>query len=244
MTELPPRQHFNAIAPGSRMVDPTAYDPISPVPAFEQQYGTPFFEYLKQNPEDWELFNLKMEYDMRDLVPSASIPALDLPAEGLVADIGGGLGYLLEQAKLHQPGLKTVLCEQQFVCKQARQFREGIDAAYSTNIFTGILPRADVYLLSRIIHDCHDEQALAVLGNIRRSAPQHARLKVIDIFMDEDRRGPPRALQQQRSMELLLGSKQHTVMEVAALLKQSGWQAVDYPQALSPDMSCLTAEPA
>lgn len=227
------RQHYDAVAPGSWMVETGA--------TFEQQYGLTFFEYLRQNPDEWALFNLKMEYGLREMVPPKSIGRLALPDHGIVVDVGGGLGYLLEQAKILHPELVTVLCEQQFVCNQARVMRSTLDRFCTEDILTGNLPRADVYLLARVIHDWSDERSLAILRNIREVASTGAQLKIIDIFLDEDRNGPPRALQQQRSMMLLCSSKQHTVTEIKDLLNKSGWGTTSIPTVLSPDMSCITA---
>lgn len=247
MSELSPdrlaelRHYYDQVAPSAWMVEEGKYDPQSPVPAFEQQYGMSFANYLRQDLNGWRRFNLKMEYGLRQMVPTTSVQLLDLPTEGVVADVGGGLGYLLEQAKIEERGRTTILCEQQFVCDQAKATRGNIDQFGTQDILTGNLPRADMYLLTRIMHDWRDNDAQVLLENIRRVATRASQLRIIDVFLDEDRQGPPRALQQQRSMELLYGSKQHTVSEIGALLLSSGWQAVDQPVKLSDDMSFLSA---
>ena len=54
------------------------------------------------------------------------------------------------------------------------------------DFFRDSLPRCDAYLLMEIIHDRGDEEAIAILRAVRRSAPPHAKLLLIETLVPDD----------------------------------------------------------
>jgi ubiquinone/menaquinone biosynthesis C-methylase UbiE len=236
------RIYYDQVAPGPRMVNSSLVDPHAEVSAFEQQYGKTFFEYLEQNTLAWALFNLKMETSLRDILPSHAIARLPLPKNRTVADVGGGLGYLLSQVKAHRPTTSTVLCDLPFVIKQARIRGNQADELWAGDAFEDQLPSADIYLLSRVLHDWQQEDSLRLLRNIRRSAQPGSELRVVDTFLNEDGTGPDYAIRQQCSMDLLFKSRQHTTKEMMSLLSQAGWVPAPTLTKLTDDMWCISAK--
>ncbi len=233
--------YVKAKAPGARLLTGFEADPNSPLPAFEQKYGMPFYELLRQNPAQGELFNRKMDIDVREMLTPEAIAEIPLPRRGVVADIGGGLGYLLSTIKAQAPELTTVLCEQPTVIEQAKGVGYLIDELQSVNIFEDNLLAADVYILRRVLHNLKDEEAIKLLQNILKAAPEGSELRMVDVFLNAGSTGTAHALEQNDRMKLLFGAKQHSISEARALFKAAGWQPLPRITRLTDEILCLSA---
>ena len=90
------------------------------------------------------------------------------------------------------------------------------------DFFRDALPSCDAYLLMEIIHDWGDEESVAILRAIRRAAPAHARLLLIETLVPDDP-GPDWSKMLDIHMLALLGGRQRTRREYEALLARSGF---------------------
>ena len=86
------------------------------------------------------------------------------------------------------------------------------------DIFTDDLPEADVYLLSRILHDWSDQKATTLLSRI----PLESRIVVIDRTNEEGEHGL-------LSLNMLLttGGKERSMIEWQNLFTQAGRTIVE-----------------
>jgi len=91
------------------------------------------------------------------------------------------------------------------------------------DFFRDALPRCDTYLLMEILHDWADEESVAILQAIRRVAPPHAKLLVIETLVP-DEPGPDWSKMLDIHMLALLGGRQRTRQEYEALLAQAGFR--------------------
>ncbi len=89
------------------------------------------------------------------------------------------------------------------------------------DFFKDALPVADAYLIMEVIHDWDDEHSAEILGAIRRAAPPHARLLLIEAILPDDP-GPnwPKTLD---VVMLSIGGRQRTLAEYTALLDRCGF---------------------
>ena len=90
------------------------------------------------------------------------------------------------------------------------------------DFFTDPLPVCDAYLLMEVIHDWDDRDAVAILRAVRRAAPAHARLLVIEQMIPDDP-GPHWAKTLDLHMLALLGGRQRSRQEYAGLLQRAGF---------------------
>jgi hypothetical protein len=97
---------------------------------------------------------------------------------GVIADIGGGIGAQLSSILDAHPSCRGILFDQSHVVEQAPQ-RDRLERV-TGDFFAEIPVKADAYLMRWVIHDWTDEQSLVILRNVRKVAPPHARLVLVE----------------------------------------------------------------
>ncbi|XP_071782448.1 putative bifunctional dTTP/UTP pyrophosphatase/methyltransferase protein isoform X1 [Centroberyx gerrardi] len=150
--------------------------------------------------------------------------AFDLSSFKTACDLGGCTGAMAyEFAKAH-PGLSVTVFDLPGVVEMSGHFRPlVIDNRVSFvagDFFKDKLPKADLYILARILHDWSDEKVHTLLSKISDACAPGCGLLVSEIFLDEDRRGPSRGLLQALSMS---EGKQRSATEYSLLLKSHGF---------------------
>jgi hypothetical protein len=80
---------------------------------------------------------------------------------------------------------------------------------------------ADGYILSRVLHDWANTEAEAILQSVRRSAPKHAELLVLESILPEDSE-PHHAKVLDIIMLAISGGRERTRREYQTLLERGG----------------------
>jgi hypothetical protein len=82
---------------------------------------------------------------------------------------------------------------------------------------------ADVYILKHIIHDWYDDTCEKILGNIRRSMPDNARVLIVDAVIQPGNDPHPAKI---LDLEMLIapGGVERTAQEFETLLGNSGFR--------------------
>jgi hypothetical protein len=93
----------------------------------------------------------------------------------------------------------------------------------SGSFFSDALPEADCYLLSNIIHDWSDDDAVSILSAIRESATSSSRLLLFEFVVPEEASDFV-ASDIDVDMLALVGGRERTLDEYSALLARAGWQ--------------------
>ena len=79
----------------------------------------------------------------------------------------------------YYPNMKITVCDMQSVVDSAHHFRPSLEdcpnqenVSYVVgNFFQAYLPKADLYILSRILHDWPMEKVELILSNVLKSLP-------------------------------------------------------------------------
>lgn len=181
------------------------------------------FSYLRRHPDEAAVFDHSMTAKSHADIPLV-IEAVDFTAFGSVADIAGGRGHLLRSIVARHPGVDAVLVELPEVLERVRA--EGAPHGVrlvAGDFFTDAMPTSDAYTLMEIIHDWDDDDAVRILSNLRRHAPDDATLLIIETVLDDERlRDPAKTLD--IVMLALTGGRERSSAEHAALLHRSGWE--------------------
>jgi hypothetical protein len=135
----------------------------------------------------------------------------------VVVDIGGGLGAMLRDVKRAFPSARCVLFERPEVAAVAQRGK-GFEVV-AGDFFSCQIPRADIYLLARVLHDWPDDKAREILARLHSSCPPTAKLCVIERVV---RRPGQHGL---LSLHMLLtqGSRERSGDEWRDLFRQTGW---------------------
>jgi hypothetical protein len=191
------------------------------LPAASKVSPEGFWTYFAQHPEEGRVFNAAMVAKAHGAV-AGILAAYDFSGFSLIGDIGGGSGHLLRAVLDAAPGARGVLFDLPQVIAEAAGVASARLTLQAGDFFRDPLPRCDAYLLMEIIHDWGDEESVAILRAIRRAAPAHAKLLVIETIVP-DEPGPDWSKMLDIVMLTLLGGRQRTQQEYAELLAQSGF---------------------
>jgi len=194
-------------------------------PVVEKLVGETFFEFLGSHPEDGALFNEAMAaYQL--LNAPAVVAAYDFSTARTIVDVGGGTGTLLAHILQRHPAARGTIVDMPQVVKQAREklaaqgLAERCDAVVG-DFFTTSPEGQDVYILSQILHDWDDDNCLRILKTLRQAMRPDSRLLIVETVLPGDNAMHFGNLQDV-AMLLLLGGKERTEPEYAALLGRAG----------------------
>jgi hypothetical protein len=220
-------------------------------PATGPAVGTGFWGHLARHPEQQVVFSEAMA-EQAQLLTVPCVPLLEWPETGTVVDVAGGSGTLLAHVLAEQPELRGVLVDQRGVLDRARALLKeaGVDdrcAVHEGDLFVPP-PPADMYLLSRVLHDWDDAGVVRILTALAGSALPAARLRIFEDVLPGDRL--PSAAQSWADVAMLAlydGARERTAEEFGALLDAGGWRlgrVVEGPPGMCVLEAALTGGPA
>ena len=153
---------------------------------------------------------------------AAIVAAYDFSDFGLIGDIGGGRGHLIRALLDAAPRAKGVLFDLPHAMQEPAGSASERLTLQAGDFFRDDLPVCDAYLLMEVIHDWADEESVAILQAIRRSAPPHAKVLLIEQIIPDDP-GPHWSKTLDIHMLALLGGRQRTRQEHEVLLTRAGF---------------------
>lgn len=183
-----------------------------------------YWHYLGAHPGAAGIFNAAMVGKTHAQI-AGIMASYDFAGFGTIGDIGGGSGHLLRAVLDAAPDARGVLFDLPHVIEEDAALASERLSLQAGDFFRDELPACDLYLLMEIVHDWPDGQAAAILGAIRRAAPDGARLLVIEEMLS-GRPGPEWAKVLDVLMLGLLGGRQRTRDEYRSLFDTAGFAFV------------------
>lgn len=143
---------------------------------FPRMFGTDFWTWLADHPEERAAFDRAMEQGKERRVER--LAALDWRGDETVVDLGGGNGSLLVALLARRPGLRGIVFDLPETVRDEASLGDRI--TFVEGSFFERVPEGDAYILSTILHDWDDESAAAILRTIHAGAPAGARLVLLE----------------------------------------------------------------
>jgi len=191
-------------------------------PAIEEVFPEGVWKYFGSHPDEARIFNQAMSDKSRGVI-AGILASYDFSRFGTIADVGGGRGHLLRAVLAAAPKAKGILFDLPTVIQESAGIASDRLKLQAGSFFADVLPAADAYLIMQVIHDWSDAEATKILSGIRRSAPAHGRLLVIEAVVP-DVPGPSWAKMVDVFMLALLAGKERTRSEYEKLLAGAGFR--------------------
>lgn len=195
--------------------------------AFTDKYGKPIYDYLQDQPDENSLFDKSMS-DLSDLGLNPILGTYDFSQYGVIADIGGGEGFLLANILHRNTGSRGILFDTPKSLEKAPAMLLEHHVADRTTIMPGdffdsIPGSADLYILKHIIHNWRDEKAVGLLKNIHQAIGPKSVLLIIEMVVPEGNEPSLSKLLDIQMMACMDGGKERTASEFKALLQNAGF---------------------
>jgi hypothetical protein len=206
----------------------------SVVPALR---GKPVFEYLADEPELAAIFNDAMT-SISELAIAPLVAAYDFGPYATIVDVGGGHGRLLAAILGATPGARGILFDQPQVVAGAPAVLEEHHVAGRVRIaegsfFDAVPGGGDAYVLKNVIHDWPDDDAVRILGNVRRAAATGKNVLLIEgVLPGHDREYPGNWV----DLEMLVtaDARERTAAEYGELLRRAGFDLTRVVETAGP----------
>jgi hypothetical protein len=182
---------------------------------FERVHGRPFFESLAEDPGRLAAFSASMA-DRSAHEAATVVAAYDVTRWSSVVDVGGGTGALLRAVRNQSPQTEVTLLDRPEVVV-------GSDLPSAAGDFFEAVPAdADAYLLSRVLHDWDDRDAVRILRTCRAAMRPDSVLILVEAILPERATQDRAAVRMDLHMLVLLGGRERTLAEYDALLAAAG----------------------
>jgi SAM-dependent methyltransferase len=149
--------------------------------------GRTWIDWLQSDPELNKIFNSMMTA-FSALHFAGVLEAYDFSECTRLVDVGGGHGWIIAQILRRYPRLRGVLFDLPHTFEGGRRTIEQAGLVNrcevaSGDFFVSVPNGADLYLLSRVIHDWNDDKAVAILKVVRAALAPHGRLILLETML-------------------------------------------------------------
>jgi hypothetical protein len=177
--------------------------------------------YFAAHPDEARLFNQAMVAKSASAIP-AVIDAYDFGRFGVIADMGGGRGHLMQAILRRYPSTTGILFELPHVIAEIAESASQRLRLVPGDFFSSDIPTADAYVLMEVLHDWPDQEARRILAAVRRTAPPRSRVLIVEsLISDSPGLHPGKVLDV--IMLAVTGGRERTATQYRDLLHGSGF---------------------
>lgn len=192
-------------------------------PMTEDTLGMNAWDYYAKNLDEAHCFARGMG-NLSKIVSEDVARVYDPGDVKRIVDVGGSEGVLLRALLARVPGATGVLFDRPEIVEgvAATDRMEVVGGDFLTEAPTG----GDLYLLKSILHDWPDDACETIVRNIHRAAAPDSRLLVVEMTLPDGPAGaaPSPVPLMDMNMLVMLGGRERTASEFAALLARCGYR--------------------
>lgn len=213
---------------------------------FNYTFKMSFYSYFKQNSEAAVNFNEWMKETTREWILPL-FEAYDFSEVKTLVDVGGNIGILTAFILNKNPKMQAILFDQEEVVVGANQILEGAGVAdrcqiVGGNFFESIPPGGDLYLISRVLLNWDDADAIKILKNCYEAMTAKDRLMVVDFMFPQGKISPIIGVNS-LNLFVMCGDFMRTEDEFSNLLSSSGFKVTNIGETKGP-ISAIEAKRA
>jgi hypothetical protein len=189
-------------------------------------FGVPTWQYYAQHPQEAPIFYNFMTESSNQIAPSLT-ENYNFERVKVVADIGGAQGNMLAAILKANPQLKGILFDLPQITQGAQDHlkKEGIAdrcQIIGGDMFAPWPFKADLYLISRVIENWSDEQAIAILKNCREAMDADSKVVLVERIPPEDKDAALLFYLFDLQMLVGPGGQDHNLKEYQSFFKAAG----------------------
>jgi hypothetical protein len=183
--------------------------------------------WIQSDPDLLAQFNATMTA-LSKIHLSGVFDSYDFSCDGTFVDIGGGHGRILAEILKRNPHMRGILFDMPHAVAGARATiaQAGLTdrcEVISGDFFLSVPAGGHTYMLSRVIHDWNDEQAVAILKIVRKAITPNGRLILLETMIRPTGESIYPALSD-LNMLLRTGGCERTEPEYRALYQLAGFE--------------------
>ncbi len=178
---------------------------------FSSVFNMGYFDLLHKDSKQQEFFSAMAHFyasDYSDFMPTFE--------SEVVCDIGCGSGALLDSIVRKYPNIHAIYADK----TDLRINKNGVFV--EIDFFLPFSIQADVFIMSRILHDYDDSNAIKILKNIANSMTKESRLYVIESLQDKKKQD----IEVKVHLLNFLGGMERSLREYESIVSKSGLKIV------------------
>ncbi|XP_032384744.1 acetylserotonin O-methyltransferase [Etheostoma spectabile] len=201
---------------------------------YEKAFGVTsndLFQALYRSDEEMLKF-MQLMNSIWNICGKDVVTAFDLSPFKIICDLGGCSGALAKQCTSAYPECSVTIFDLPKVVHTSRKhFVTEADQRISFHegdFFKDPLPKADLYILARILHDWTDERCIELLSRVYKACKPGGAVFLVEALLNEDGSGPVTVQLYSLNMLVQTEGKERTAAQYAALLAAVGFTDIQH----------------
>ncbi|KAK7939620.1 hypothetical protein WMY93_002946 [Mugilogobius chulae] len=201
---------------------------------YEKAFGVTskdLFQALYRSDEEMVKF-MQLMNSIWNICGRDVVTAFDLSPFKVICDLGGCSGALAKHCTSVYPQCTVTIFDLPKVVHTSREhFVTGAHSRigfHEGDFFKDPLPKADLYILARILHDWTDQCCVELLSRVHQACNPGGAVLLVEALLFEDSSGPLTAQLYSLNMLVQTEGRERTAAQYTALLTAAGFAPVQH----------------